>query len=104
MTPHGHPEEATHLAEQVHTQPVDSAQRLIESLPTPMAPWKPDLTRIGLDHPQAKVNVLSLLALGPRFLTGPGEPIDAIELLDARIPLVPIVDDRSGLGSGWPTT
>ncbi|MET8866853.1 DUF262 domain-containing protein [Nonomuraea sp. NPDC004580] len=100
VTRHGHLEEATHLAEQVHTHPVDSAQRLIESLPTPLAPWKPDLTRIGLDHPQAKVNILSLLALGPRCLTRPGAPIDAVKLLAARIPLVPIVDDRSGLGSG----
>ncbi|MFC4006045.1 DUF262 domain-containing protein [Nonomuraea purpurea] len=76
----------------VHTDPLESAQRLIELLPT-TTPWRPDLSQTRLNRAQAKVNILGLLSREPRNLGESdafGEPVDIAELLEAGTPLVPI--------------
>ncbi|MGP3928975.1 DUF262 domain-containing protein [Nonomuraea sp. KM88] len=85
----------------VHTDPLLSAQRLIDLLPV-ASPWRPDISKTRLNRAQAKVNVLGLLSLNPRDLAPGhlGEPIDAAQLLESGGPLVPILDDRSVLGGG----
>jgi len=87
----------------IHTDPVASAQRLLDLLPT-SSPWRPDLSQTRLNRAQAKVNILGLLSRNPRRLSKDtshvGEPIDAAGLLEAGNPLVPIIDDTSPLGRG----
>ncbi len=85
----------------VHTDPLKSAQRLLELLPPP-GQWKPDISQIPLNRAQAKVNILGLLSLAPRHLSHDrfGEPIDAAQLLESGGPLTPVLDDRSVLGRG----
>jgi hypothetical protein len=87
----------------IHTDPVASAQRLLDLLPAP-SPWRPDLSQTRLNRAQAKVNVLGMLAQNPRRLSKDadhvGEPLNAAGLLEAGSPLLPILDDRSPLGRG----
>ncbi|MEO3884284.1 DUF262 domain-containing protein [Nonomuraea sp. B5E05] len=85
----------------VHTDPLSSAQRLLELLPA-ASPWRPDIAQTRLNRAQAKVNILGLLSLTPRHLTPDrlGEPIDAARLLESGEPLVPILGGRRALDSG----
>ncbi len=103
VAPQGNTVGLRRAAAAVHTDPLASAQRLIELLPASV-PWRPDISQTRLNRAQAKINVLGLLSRSPRRLaTDPdlsGEPIDAARLLELGGPLVPILDDRSTMGSG----
>ncbi|GAA1505866.1 hypothetical protein GCM10009677_42850 [Sphaerisporangium rubeum] len=85
----------------VHTDPLDSAERLLKLLPAG-GPWRPDISQTRLDRAQGKVNILGLLSQVPRSLDprGSGEPIDTARLLETGDVLVPILDDVSTLGAG----
>ncbi|MDA0636612.1 DUF262 domain-containing protein [Nonomuraea sp. MCN248] len=85
----------------VHTDPLASAQRLLGLLPR-MDRWSPDLSKVGLDRVEGRVNVLGLLSRSPRRLFADpaksGEPIDVMRLLDDGGPLIPIIQDSSPSG------
>lgn len=88
----------------VHTDPIESADRLLDLLPTQSHRWQPDLSQTRLNRAQAKVNVLGLLSQEPRFFPQePGDsfhPIDATQLLEAGGLLSPIVNTANPLGKG----
>lgn len=71
----------------VAEDPVSSADRLLKLLPREA--WLPDPRAFRLHQPQAKLNLLALLARRPRILAAPpgaesrvGAPIDPVWLLD----------------------
>lgn len=93
----------------IKSDPIVSAQRLLEMLPPGGEQWTPDLSQTALNRAQAKLNVLGLLSLRPVLLTDyrdedgnrhtPGTRIDQPRLLASLLagkasPLAPIL-------SGW---
>lgn len=93
----------------VTDDPVAAANRLLDLLPPGGERWQPDLTQIGLNRAQAKINILGLLSARPVLLTddqdsdgnhhAQGSRIDQPamlrDLLDSGTsPLLPILPDR----------
>jgi hypothetical protein len=81
-------------AQAIRVDPVDSADRLLNLLPTQRGSWRPDLKQTRLTVAQAKLNALGMFAQRPRvigqILDGiPAEDcdvVDAAELMDAHRP------------------
>jgi Protein of unknown function DUF262 len=91
-------------ASAVYGDPIASANRLLALLPTRVASWRPDLSQIGLNRAQAKVNILSMLSRRPRMLPSDtllsSTYVDAFQLLETGQVLTPIIDSSSRLGRG----
>ncbi len=89
----------------------DAARALLSELPEPPRRWKPDLTKVQLNRALTRVNLLGMIALGPRELIAadtelplPNPAIAPGELLDGtRHPLVAVVPDRLLTKGGGPT-
>lgn len=88
----------------IHSDPVASADRLLNLLPPQSGAWVPDLSKTRLSSAQAKVNVLGLLSRQPRYLSNeggdPSSLMDAARLLEEGRILHPIVKFDGPLGAG----
>ena len=91
-------------ASAIYKDPVESATRLLGLLPRQSAEWGPDLSQIGLNRAQAKINIMGMLSRRPRMLVPHSArsvtPVDVLGLLETGHVLVVIVKNPTKLGQG----
>lgn len=91
-------------ASAIDGDPVASANRLLGLLPPGTGAWEPDLSQVGLNRAQARLNILGMLSREPMILPGhaDGTParVDFAKLLDAGNILASITPTSEGLGRG----
>jgi hypothetical protein len=92
-------------ASAIYGDPVDSANRLLDLLPSSKrGAWHPDLSKTSLNQAQAKVNILGMLSCNPLLIQSDGsnsrQLVNVIDLLEQGRVLVPIVSSTSHLAEG----
>jgi hypothetical protein len=94
VAPQGNTIAIRQSASAVHGDPVSSAIRLLNLLPSSSGDWVPDLSQVGLNRVEAKINILGMLSRHPQMLPIHAEhsvgPVDVLKLLDEGRVLVPI--------------
>lgn len=82
-------------ASAIYDDPVSSANRLLEMLPRRYESWEPDLSQVGLNRAQARLNILGMISREPQMLPAHVDhiptPVDYIKLLDEGRVFIPIV-------------
>ena len=90
-------------ASAIYEDPVSSANRLLELLPPRPVDWKPDLSQIGLNRAQTRVNILGMLSREPMMLPIHSDHrpvlVDFAKLLDKGQIFVPIVPRDGALAN-----